>query len=243
MVRTKGLARNGRHRRPARRRPRHRPRVTEPHGVTDSPRTVSAAAAGRPWTPARASAGAARGYHCALAVVCLTVFVDLLGFGIILPALPFRAAQLGGSGTWVGAVLTAYAIAQFVAAPVLGGLSDRYGRRRLLLFSLAGSAVSLALSGVAGTLVLLLLARFGAGGFGEPSRSVRHTPWISPRPGTVPGRWAWSAPRSGSALCSGRPSAGAWPPSEWASPASVSSRPVSPPPTCCSARGCSPGRV
>jgi DHA1 family tetracycline resistance protein-like MFS transporter len=99
-------------------------------------------------------------------VVCLAVFVDMLGFGIILPALPFRAAQLGGSGVWVGAIITAYAAAQFVSAPVLGSLSDRYGRRRLLLFSLTGSAISLTLSGVAGSLTLLLLARVVAGGFG-----------------------------------------------------------------------------
>jgi DHA1 family tetracycline resistance protein-like MFS transporter len=104
--------------------------------------------------------------HAALVVVCLAVFVDMLGFGIILPALPFRAAHLGGGGAWVGAIITAYAVAQFVSAPVLGSLSDRYGRRRLLLLSLVGSALSLTLSGVADTLVLLLIARFVAGGFG-----------------------------------------------------------------------------
>ena len=102
----------------------------------------------------------------ALLVVCLAVFVDMLGFGIILPALPFEAARLGGSGVWVGALLTAYAAAQFVAAPVLGSLSDRFGRRRLLLLSLIGSMVSLALTGLAGSLVLLLLARLVAGAFG-----------------------------------------------------------------------------
>jgi MFS family permease len=90
----------------------------------------------------------------------------MLGFGIILPALPFRAAQLGGGGAWVGAIITSYAVAQFISAPVLGSLSDRYGRRRLLLLSLVGSAVSLTLSGVAGTLIFLLLARFVAGSFG-----------------------------------------------------------------------------
>jgi MFS family permease len=102
----------------------------------------------------------------ALLVVCLAVFVDMLGFGIILPTLPFEAIRLGGSGMWVGALLTAYAAAQFVSAPVLGSLSDRFGRRRLLLFSLAGSMLSLALTGLAGSLLLLLLARVVAGGFG-----------------------------------------------------------------------------
>jgi DHA1 family tetracycline resistance protein-like MFS transporter len=90
----------------------------------------------------------------------------MLGFGIILPTLPFEATRLGGSGVWVGALLTAYAAAQFVSAPVLGSLSDRFGRRRLLLLSLAGSMFSLALTGLAGSLLLLLLARVIAGGFG-----------------------------------------------------------------------------
>ncbi len=128
-------------------------RAPRPRPVEDGPASVPTP------TPARRS-------HTALLVVCLAVFVDMLGFGIILPSLPYRAAQLGGAGVWVGAILTAYAVAQFVAAPVLGSLSDRYGRRRLLLFSLAGSAIALALAGLAGTLVLLLAARFVAGGFG-----------------------------------------------------------------------------
>ncbi|GAA2381351.1 MFS transporter [Dactylosporangium salmoneum] len=93
----------------------------------------------------------------------LAVFVDMLGFGVILPLLPFHTERLGGSGVWLGGVLTAYALAQFVAAPVLGALSDRYGRRPLLLVSLAGSAVSLALTGVAGSLPALLAARVVAG--------------------------------------------------------------------------------
>ncbi|HLT10988.1 MAG TPA: MFS transporter [Micromonosporaceae bacterium] len=102
----------------------------------------------------------------ALLVVCLAVFVDMLGFGIILPLLPFHIASLGGSGVWLGAIMTAYAAAQFLAAPVLGALSDRYGRRRLLVLSLAGSAVSMALTGLAGSLPLLLAARLVAGGCG-----------------------------------------------------------------------------
>jgi DHA1 family tetracycline resistance protein-like MFS transporter len=102
----------------------------------------------------------------ALLVICLAVFVDMLGFGIILPLLPFHAEALGGAGVWVGAVLTAYSAAQFFSAPLLGSLSDRFGRRPLLLASLAGSAVSLALTGIATTLVTLLAARLVAGLFG-----------------------------------------------------------------------------
>lgn len=99
----------------------------------------------------------------ALLVVYAAVFVDMLGFGIILPLLPYEVQEQGGSGIWLGAVLTAYAAAQFVAAPLLGALSDRFGRRPLLLASLAGSAVSLALAGVATSLPMLLAARLVAG--------------------------------------------------------------------------------
>jgi DHA1 family tetracycline resistance protein-like MFS transporter len=102
----------------------------------------------------------------ALLVVCLAVFVDMLGFGIILPLLPFHVEQLGGSGVWVGALLTVYSAAQFFASPVLGSMSDRYGRRPLLLASLTGSAISMGLSGMATNLITLLLARTVAGACG-----------------------------------------------------------------------------
>ncbi len=95
--------------------------------------------------------------------LCATVFVDLLGFTLVLPSLPFHVQDLGGHGLWLGAILTGYSLAQAVAAPVLGRLADRHGRRRLLLLSLAGSAMSLTIMGLAGTLWLLLLARVVAG--------------------------------------------------------------------------------
>lgn len=101
-----------------------------------------------------------------LTIVYLTVFLDLLGFGIILPLLPFYAEEFGATGFWVGALLTAYSAAQLVGAPVLGRISDRVGRRPVLLASLAGSALSLALTGVANSLALLLLGRVLAGLFG-----------------------------------------------------------------------------
>lgn len=101
-----------------------------------------------------------------LLVVYLTVFIDLLGFGIILPILPFYAEKFGANGFWVGAVLTAYSAAQFVSAFYLGRLSDRIGRRPVLLASLVGSAVSLAMTGLAGSLAFLLLSRVLAGAFG-----------------------------------------------------------------------------
>jgi DHA1 family tetracycline resistance protein-like MFS transporter len=98
--------------------------------------------------------------------VCATVFVDLCGFGIILPSLPFHVQDLGGSAGWIGLLLTSYAAAQMIASPVLGAFSDRYGRRRILLLSLLGSALSMSLSAAAGSLGLLLAARALAGAFG-----------------------------------------------------------------------------
>ena len=92
-----------------------------------------------------------------------TVFVDLLGFTLVLPALPFQVTSLGGDALWLGVVLTSYSLCQAAAAPTLGRLADRHGRRRLLLLSLAGSAASLALLGLAGSLWLLLVARALAG--------------------------------------------------------------------------------
>ncbi len=101
-----------------------------------------------------------------LVIVYATVFLDLLGFGIILPLLPFYAERFGATGVWVGALLAAYSAAQFVGAPVLGRISDRVGRRPVLLASLAGSAMSLAVTGFADGLVLLLVGRTLAGLFG-----------------------------------------------------------------------------
>ncbi|MCC6628966.1 MAG: MFS transporter [Chloroflexi bacterium] len=101
-----------------------------------------------------------------LLVVYVTVFIDLLGFGIILPALPYYATAFGATGVWVGALLTAYSAAQFLSAPVLGRLSDRVGRRPIILLSLAGSAVSLLVTGLATNLPVLLAARTLAGLFG-----------------------------------------------------------------------------
>jgi DHA1 family tetracycline resistance protein-like MFS transporter len=101
-----------------------------------------------------------------LVVVYLAVFLDLMGFGIILPNLPFYAEHFGATGLWIGAILTAYSAAQFVGALYLGRLSDRIGRRPVLLASLIGSAVSLMVTGLATSLPFLLVSRLLAGGFG-----------------------------------------------------------------------------
>ncbi|GIW05256.1 MAG: tetracycline resistance MFS efflux pump [Dehalococcoidia bacterium] len=101
-----------------------------------------------------------------LFIVYLTVFIDLLGLGIILPVLPFYAQLFGASGFAVGATLAVYSAVQLISSPLLGALSDRIGRRPVLLLSLAGSALSLTVTGLAGSLGVLLAARALSGLFG-----------------------------------------------------------------------------
>ena len=76
-------------------------------------------------TPADPSQAAAP--RPSLLPVYITVFLDLLGFGIILPLLPFYAERFGATGLWIGAIVTAYSAAQFIGAPILGRASDRVG--------------------------------------------------------------------------------------------------------------------
>jgi DHA1 family tetracycline resistance protein-like MFS transporter len=87
------------------------------------------------------------------------VFIDLLGYSLILPLLPYYAETFGASLVVVGLLGTSNALAQLVAAPVIGRLSDRYGRRPLLIFSIAGTVVSFLIFGFAETLAVLFISR------------------------------------------------------------------------------------
>src|SRR2546423_5417102 len=96
-----------------------------------------------------------------LVVIFITVFIDLVGFGIVIPVLPFYAegAGFGASPRQVGFLFASYSVMQLVFAPVLGRLSDKYGRRPVLLVSLLGTCAGFLILGFATTLWMLFVGR------------------------------------------------------------------------------------
>jgi MFS transporter, DHA1 family, tetracycline resistance protein len=101
--------------------------------------------------------------QASLGILFLVVFVDLLGFGMVIPVMPIYAEHLGASEAATGWLSTGYSLMQFVFAPVWGRLSDRIGRRPVLLLSIAMTAVAFLLYGVAASFALLLVSRLFAG--------------------------------------------------------------------------------
>jgi MFS family permease len=102
----------------------------------------------------------------ALALVFLTVFLDLIGFGIILPILPFCVQSMGGDAQTLGWLLASFSLMQFVTTPLFGRLSDRFGRRPLILISLAGQAAAMLVLALAihwAVMPLLFVGRIAAG--------------------------------------------------------------------------------
>lgn len=98
-----------------------------------------------------------------LAVIFLTVFIDLVGFGIVIPILPYYVEAFGGTPFEVGFLFASYSVMQFVFAPVWGGLSDRLGRRPILFVSLLGTSVGFLVLGLANALWLVFLGRILSG--------------------------------------------------------------------------------
>jgi len=94
-----------------------------------------------------------------LLIIFLTIFVNLVGFGIIIPLLPFYAETFGASPFTVGLLFAVFSLAQLMASPALGDLSDRYGRRPILIFSLLGTVVSFVMLALAHSIAMLFLAR------------------------------------------------------------------------------------
>lgn len=134
-----------------------------------SSRTPSAAARG--FRPAAGPPRLARRQPAAtgrspLAVVFVTVFLDLVGFGIVIPLLPLYGQRFGAGPVAAAWLLAIYSLMQFFFAPGWGRLSDRVGRRPVLLIGLAGSALSYLAFGLGGSLAVLFLARAAGGMMG-----------------------------------------------------------------------------
>lgn len=106
-----------------------------------------------------------------LGVIFLTVFIDLAGFGLILPVLPYYAQRFGATGFGYGALVGVFSLMQFVATVVLGGLSDRVGRRPVLLASILVGAAGYTMFGAAAGYAWLFLAR-AISGFAGGNLSV-----------------------------------------------------------------------
>ena len=101
-----------------------------------------------------------------LFVLIAVAFVDMIGFMLVLPVLPFYALELDATPAEVGWILAAFSIAQLISAPLWGRVSDRYGRRPALLIGLLAAAIAYLVFGFADSLWLLFVSRFvqGAGG-------------------------------------------------------------------------------
>ena len=99
----------------------------------------------------------------ALALIFLTVFIDLIGFGLIIPVMPSFAKELHASDLQVGLLIASYSFMQLLFAPFWGRLSDHVGRRPILLFSLFASCIGYLIWGWAHTLTSLFVARLVAG--------------------------------------------------------------------------------
>src|ERR1700743_1211652 len=108
-----------------------------------------------------------------LLVIFLTVFIDLIGFGIVVPLIALYSKSFGASGWMIGIIVASYSAAQFIFAPIWGRLSHRPGPRPILLMSSAGAAISYVLfaigSGLSShiaALAVLLISRTFAGACG-----------------------------------------------------------------------------
>ena len=107
----------------------------------------------------------------ALLVLFLVTMIDMIGFGIVIPFLTYLVEdltpenQIANIGLWVGLLMTSYSAAQFLFSPFWGSLSDRIGRRPVLMVGLVGNTVFFTMFGFANTLLLALSARFLAGVF------------------------------------------------------------------------------
>ena len=95
----------------------------------------------------------------ALAVLFLAVFIDLLGFGIIIPVLPYWNTALNGTNTTYSVILSIYSLMQFIFAPIWGRISDKHGRRPIILTGISGSIISFLLLSFTSSVAMLIISR------------------------------------------------------------------------------------
>ncbi|WP_375309581.1 MFS transporter [Bradyrhizobium sp. A5] len=112
-----------------------------------------------PGSTIEARAAMASAGTLALMPTFVVVAVDATGMGIILPLLPFYSQRLGATPVLLGALISVYAVCQLIAGPVVGMLSDRYGRRKVLVVSQVGTLIGFVLLALAANLTLVFLAR------------------------------------------------------------------------------------
>ncbi len=101
-----------------------------------------------------------------LITIFFIVFIGLFGFGIIMPLLPYIAESFGASPLQIGLLATTYSLFQFIASPILGALSDRYGRKKILIISQIGTTIGFILLGTANSLILIFISRIIDGATG-----------------------------------------------------------------------------
>jgi len=107
----------------------------------------------------------------AFVFIFITVLIDMIGFGIIIPVMPQLVMSLTGqpvesAAVMGGLLMGVFAFTQFIFAPIIGGLSDRYGRRRILLFAMAGFTIDYLIMGTATSFAVLFIGRMLSGVFG-----------------------------------------------------------------------------
>ena len=98
-----------------------------------------------------------------LLIIFITIFIDLTGFGIILPLLPFYAAKFQAGSSALGMLVASFALMQFISSPILGKISDDVGRKPVLLLSILTSMASFIIFALANSFIMLLLSRIIAG--------------------------------------------------------------------------------